>query len=244
MMIYELIDSIPGGGEYWSEYINFYEKFWDRPASPRSTWWGKEYDEFRNLLASNLGIETGEIKDCFFIKENERYFVCRIDEPSSFNIISCENFIPFEWLAAFDEEKRDFFYTHAGFGAVHHDSIFYTENIGDAMKRIEEAESVCGKTGDRISEYPEFEKIKNLAVKLREMNSWLRGFDEKGKIFLNYGEICSFITQDSMKNENSVGDLKRIIKGIEKGNYEKAESDLRFLNAKWTEITGAIERSG
>ncbi len=94
------------------------------------------------------------------------------------------------------------------------------------------------------SEDFEFEKIKNLAVKLREMNSWLRGFDEKGKIFLNYGEICSSIPHDSLKNENSVGDLKRIIKGIEKGNYEKAESDLRFLNAKWTEITGAIERSG
>ena len=85
--------------------------------------------------------------------------------------------------------------------------------------------------------------MKNLAVKLREMSAWLRGFDPEGKIVLNYGEICSFITQDSMKNENSVGDLKRIINGIEKGDFEKAESDLRFLNAKWAEITDAIARS-
>ncbi len=243
LMVYETIDSVPGGNEYWREYIRFYEKFWDRPASPKSTWGGAEYDEFRNSLANYLDIGANEIRDCFFSKKDGRYFVCRLRDRSSFNIVSSEDFIPFEWLIAFDEEKRDFFYTHAGFGAVHHDSIFYPENIGTAMERIRTAEKVLEKTGDIVSKYPEFAKLKDLPRKLSEMNSWLRGFDSDGEIVLNYGEICSFITQDSMKNENSVGDLKRIISGIEKGDFEKAESDLRFLNAKWAEIRGAIQRS-
>ncbi len=76
------------------------------------------------------------------------------------------------------------------------------------------------------------------------MNGWLRGFDPEGEILLNYGEICSFITRDSMKNENSVGELKRVVSDIESGNFEKAESGLRFLNAKWAEITDIIGRSG
>lgn len=244
LMVYEPIDSIPGGDGYWREYIGFYEKFWDRPASPKSSWWGEEYDRFRESLSQKLGIETGNIRDCFFIKRDEGYFVCRIDDPSTFNIVSCENFVPFEWLAAFDETKRDFFYTHAGFGAIHHDSIYYVENIGSAMKRIKNTSDTFKKTGGNVSLHPEFVKLKELSSRLEEMNSWLRGFDERGEIALNYGEICSFITQDSMKNENSVGDIKRIVTAVESGDFEKAETDLKFLNAKWAEITGAIERSG
>ncbi len=244
LMVYEPLDSMTGRVEYWRKYISFYEKFWDRPASPKSTWWGAEYDEFRKSLADSLDIETGEIKDCFFTKKEDRYFVCPIRDPSSFNIISSENFIPFEWLIAFDEKKRFFFYTHTGFGAVHYDSIYYVENIGTAMERLSAAEKPLGKIAEIISAYPELGKLKNIAGKIPEMNGWLRGFNPEGEIVLNYGEICSFINRESMKNENSVGDLKRIMDNIQKGNFEKAESDVRFLNVKWTEITDAIARSG
>ncbi len=243
LLIYEPLGSLPGA-EYWKQYIEFYEKFWDRPASHKSAWWGAEYDEFRKSFANSLNIGTDEIRNCFFTKKDADYFVCRLGDESGFNIISSENDIPFEWLAAFDEKKRDFFYTHVGFGAVHHDSIYYTEKIGKAMERIEAAGKFLGRIEEAVSKYPVLEKLRELPAKAADMNSWLRGFNPEGEIVLNYGEICSFITRDSMKNENSVGDLKRIIASVDKGDFEKAESDLKLLNAKWDEIKSAIHRSG
>lgn len=243
LMVYEPPDGLPNG-EYWKHYIDFYTKFWDRPASPKSTWWGAEYDEFRKSLASSLGMEPGEIRDCFFKKtDDDKYLVCRIDDTSTLGIVSCENFIPFEWLAAFDEKRRDFFYTHAGFGAIHHDSIYYVENIGTAVKRTEAARGALEKLGEAIPSHPELVRLKDLGERLADVSRWLEGFDAEGEIVLNYGEICSFITQDSMKNENSVGDLRRIIESIGGGDFKKAETDLTYLNAKWDEITGAINRS-
>lgn len=243
LMVYEPLDSIREGAEYWREYINFYEKFWDRPASPKSTWWGAEYDEFRRSLADALGIETDEIRDCFFTKKDGRYLVCGISGRVNFNIVSSENRVPFEWLLAFDENGRNFFYTHAGFGAVHHDSIYYAENIGTATERLASAREAVAKIGEAVSRFPELGRLEALPRKITEMNGWLRGFDPAGEIVLNYGEICSFITQDSMKNENSVGELNGIVAKLEKGDFEGAESGLRFLNAKWAEIADVIARS-
>ena len=242
LMVYEPVDGAPDAG-YWERYISFYEKFWDRPAGPKSTWWGAEYEEFRRALAVSLEISPDDVRDCFFTKRDGARLICRIDDPATLGIVSCENFIPFEWLAAFDEEKRDFFYTHTGFGAVHHDSIYYVEGIGAAMKRTNAARGALKNLEGGISGHPELAGIKHLPGRLSEMSAWLRGFDAAGEIVLNYGEICSHITQDSMKNENSVGDLKRIIARIETGDFEKAESDLRLLNAKWAELTDAMERS-
>ncbi len=164
LMVYEPLDLMPDAG-YWREYINFYEKFWDRPASPKSTWWGAEYDEFRKSLSNRLDIKTGEIRDCFFTKKDGKYCVCRIRDDSSFNIVSSDNLIPFEWFLAFDETKRNFFYTHAGFGAVHHDSIYYVEAVGTAMKNLSSAGEILGTIEETVSKYPEFGKLKNVCGK-------------------------------------------------------------------------------
>ena len=48
------------------------------------------------------------------------------------------------------------------------------------------------------------------------MKDWIKGFSENGVIMLNYGEICNFIEPDSMKNEDSVGEIGKIIEDIEK----------------------------
>ena len=40
-----------------------------------------------------------------------------------------------------------------------------------------------------------------------------------------------------MKNENSVGELKSILKDLEKNDVINAESNMRLLNAKWFDIS-------
>ena len=69
------------------------------------------------------------------------------------------------------------------------------------------------------------------------MNEWLNGFSGKGVIMLNYGEICNFIEPDSMKNEDSVGEIRRVLENIEKQDLSSAETTLKLLNFKWIDIT-------
>ena len=69
------------------------------------------------------------------------------------------------------------------------------------------------------------------------MNEWLKGFSGKGVIMLNYGEICNFIEPDSMKNEDSVGEIRRVLEEIEKQDFTAAESSLKLLNFKWADIS-------
>ena len=56
LMVYEDINSLTES-EYWTKYINFYERYWDGPATPQSSWWGQEYENFRESLSEHLGIE-------------------------------------------------------------------------------------------------------------------------------------------------------------------------------------------
>ena len=69
------------------------------------------------------------------------------------------------------------------------------------------------------------------------MTEWLKGFSEKGVIMLNYGEICNFIEPDSMKNEDSVGEIRRVLEEIEKQDLSSADKILKLLNLKWFDIS-------
>lgn len=40
IMIYESLEAIKSKKDYWKTYIDHYEKFWDGPATPQSSWWG------------------------------------------------------------------------------------------------------------------------------------------------------------------------------------------------------------
>ena len=74
------------------------------------------------------------------------------------NIISCENFIPLEWLVLFATEQKGYFYTHTGFGAIHHDAIYYSAEIKEGIKRMSNAESiltdVISNRKDELRDYP------------------------------------------------------------------------------------------
>lgn len=242
LMAYENIDNLSDKKDYWKKYVEFYERYWDGPATPQSSWWGREYNEFKESLSSHIGIDNKHIKDCFFIKdENKNYFVCPIGSEINLNIYSCENFIPFEWFLLFDEKEKNYFYTHTGYGAIHHDAIYYKTSLEKGVSELKKAEKILHKVlntlGEDINKYPELSNLNYVKDGISNLNDWLSGFSSSGIVILNYGEICSFIVQDSMKNENSVGELKSILKDLEKNGILNAESNLRLLNAKWFDIS-------
>ena len=111
LMVYENIESLKDKKNYWKSYVEFYEKYWDAPATPKSSWWGVEYDEFRRSLSGQLGLDTDHIQDCFFTKDKEgNYYICPIGKEVNLNIMACENFIPLEWFVLFDSEQKSYLY--------------------------------------------------------------------------------------------------------------------------------------
>lgn len=250
LMIYEALDNIKDKRGYWKQYIEFYEKYWDGPATLQSSWWGMEYEEFRNSLAENLGIEKEYIENAFFLKnESDEYFLCPIGNKVNMNIIASEDIIPYEWLLMFNSQEKDYFYTHTGFGAVHHDAIYYKTSVSEARSRLGNAFNILGNTlsdNDKIKDHPDLTRLTFLKNGIGNISQWLEGFSENGVIILNYGEICNRIEQNSFRNEDSVGEINSIINAIDNGDLGLAESNLRILNVKWASLSGvsAEDHSG
>ncbi len=241
LMVYEHIESL-NEFDYWKKYIGFYEKYWDGPATPQSSWWGQEYNNFRQSLSDHLGTETQHIKDCFFFKnEGGEYFVCPIGNSINLNILAIDNIIPLEWFILFHADEKKYFFTHTGFGAVHHDSIYYRSNLEKSMDRINKAEKLLINSfkidEGNLKSYEYIIKLKEVVKGIFNIKDWLSGFSKEGMIILNYGEITNHIVQDSMKNENSVGEIWNILDNLEKRNFKEANSDLRHFNIKWSDIS-------
>jgi len=241
LMVYEDLNSIKER-EYWRDYVEFYEKYWDAPATPKSSWWGQEYEEFRDALSNHLGLDIKHIHDCFFTKDKENnYFVCPVGAEVNMNIMACDNFIPLEWFLLFESEQKNYFYTHTGFGAVQHDAIYYSSVIDRSLQRLDESmkilSSVINDTSGDLGRYPELNNLFFVAEGISNMQEWIKGFSDSSVIMLNYGEICSFIEPDSMKNEDSVGEIKRVIENIQKADFAAADSVLKLLNMKWFDIS-------
>ena len=241
LMVYEKLETLKENRDYWQKYIKFYEKFWDGPATPNSSWWGRDFDEFRQSLSNELNLDESLINDCFFIKNEENnYFICPVGMQTNLNIITCENYVPLEWFSIFDEDEKHYFYTHTGFGAIHHDAIYYRTTIDSSLKKMDNFQEMLfesfNKKENDLKNYPELQKLKFLIEGIDNLKNWVINFDNSGLIILNYGEICSYIEQNTLKNENSVGELLDILNSFRYGDFNKAESDLRILDYKWTDI--------
>ncbi|MEQ9618936.1 MAG: hypothetical protein RIG61_07150 [Deltaproteobacteria bacterium] len=243
LMVYEPVSSTREKENYWRSYISFYEKFWDRPATPQSSWYGSEYDQFRGALAEELGLDKKEIQDCFFMKDAEgNYYVVPVGSKVNLNIFSAENFIPLEWFLMYEGGEKKYFYTHTGFGAIHQDAIYYTARIEDASHRLKEAareiDTAIAPDGG-VPTRSLSEALTDIKRGILNITDWLSGFNAAGYVLLNYGEICSHIEPDSMKNEDSVSELRHAIRLAGEGKHEEAETSLRILLGKWDEIQRA-----
>lgn len=244
LMVYQPIESTGADENYWKSYVNFYEKYWDGPATPQSSWYGKEYDDFRDSLSNQLGLDKDQIRDCFFIKDKDgSYYLAPVTQEVNLNIFSAENFVPYEWLLMYKGEEKKYFYTHTGFGAVHQDAIYYNTRVEDASKRlkesVEEITVALSELGDKSAHPTLAEMLTALKEGMENLQGWISGFDGRGYVLLNYGEICAHIVQETLKNEDSVTELRSAIENAADGDYEAAESGLRVLESKWEEIRAA-----
>ncbi len=242
LMVYEPVESTREKENYWRSYISFYEKFWDGTATPQSSWYGREYEEFREFLSKELGLKKSEIEDCFFMKDEEgRYYLAPVGAKVNLNIFSAENFVPLEWFLMYEGEEKKYFYTHSGFGAIHHDAVYYNTRVEKALGRLDGAVKEIEKSLELSQNesgmlHDTLRDIREGALNLR---NWLGGFDPRGFVLLNYGEICSHIEPDSLKNEDSVSELKAILRLAAEGDNEGARSSLTMLLSKWEEINRA-----
>jgi hypothetical protein len=244
LMVYEPIESTREKENYWRSYVDFYEKYWDGPATPQSSWFGKEYDDFRKSLSKELGLEKNEIQDCFFLTDDKgSYYIVPVGSEVNINIFSAENFIPFEWFLMFSKEEKHYFYTHTGFGAVQQESIYYHGNIENAQGRLNIAKSHIESALNKIElgAYQHIaEALNELGGNIGNLENWLSGFDARSFILLNYGEISNHIEPESMKNEDSVSEIHKVLSLAGEGNIAEAESTLKYLNTKWNEIRAII----
>lgn len=230
LVVYEPLDNFKEDISYWEEYCKFYEEYWGGPTSPFGVWFGNEYNAFRKALSNQLNLEDSEINDCFFLKKGEdQYFVAPLRAEN--NILSVNNFIPPEWFFLFSQKERRDFYTHWGFNTINYDA-----DLQDSLTRL-------------INAIDTIEKFKNKGIKvyfavyidmifegLNHIKDWLSGFGTDGVIILNYGDICSHIYLQTLKNEDSVGDMNNLLEYLKDGKYNEAESLLKIFNQKWEDI--------
>lgn len=244
LMVYEPLRSMGESEDYWRSYITFYEQFRDGPATPQSAWYGREYEVFRESFSAETGVAKETIRDCFFMKDDAgEYYLTPIGGSPNVNLFTAEDFIPLEWFLMYKGEEKRYFFTHTGWGAVRHDAIYYRTRIKDAAARLEEAERDIERwaaSGGLRPEEPASAIVKDLANGARNLRHWLASFDGDGFVMLNYGDIGSRIAPDSMKNEDSVSELKNALLLAKENDPARAETALMALIAKWDSINRAL----
>ena len=229
LVVYEPLISFGENGDYWKEYSIFYENYWGGPTSPFGVWFGNEYENYRIALSEHLGMEDEDIRDCFFLKKGEDYFVAPLKDSS--NVFSFENSIPPEWFILFEEAERKSFYTHWGFNTISYDAA-----LKDSVQRAADAgrvisDSLADDSSAEVAGY-----LKYFGEGLDSLILWLESFKNGGYIILNYGDICTYIHLLTLSKEKSVDEIKQFINFVYEKEYTNAEKTIRIFGQKWEEI--------
>ena len=246
LVVYEPLDEVVYKQNYWKAYIEFYEKYWDGPSSFQSVWFGNEYDDFRVGLSKHLGLDNNSIVDCFFIKnKDEKYYISPLTTDSNPYVYSSENYIPTEWFMLFKPEDKELSYTHTGYGAVSQDGIYFTTDTLKSMESIKNANEIIDRAIQKIEHDmpPVFNTLSQILEGIKNIKSWLSGFNKSGKIVLSYGDICTYIPNYSLSSENSVKDVWDILCMLEIEKFNDAESKLRIFVMKWQDTFGQASQS-
>jgi len=237
LIAYEPLDSFGLDKDYWISYARFYEIYWGGPTSPFGVWFGNEYQSFRKSISKELGIDESEIRDCYFLKdEDDNYYISPMQYKNQDYMIYVNNVIPLEWFTMFSEDERKTLISHWGFNA-----IYYHSQMSKSIERIDNVleflnnqrysrKEILGKFGILLF-------IDNIIRGCNETYSWIKSFDPNSYIVLNYGDICNYIHLYTLDNEHSVGELIDIIEKLKKNEFEQATKLINILVLKWTEIS-------
>lgn len=248
LVVYEPLDQILYKKNYWKEYINFYEKYWDGPSSFQSVWFGNEYDDFRNALSNHLGLDKEIIEDCFFIKDkNEQYYISPLSAVANPYVFSSENFIPTEWFMLFRPGDKRLSYTHTGYGAISQDGIYFTTNTSTSLDNINRANEIIDTAINKteLGKSVTNSTLGQILEGITHIKLWLSGFNQSGKLVLNYGDICTYIPNYSLSDENSVKEIWDILNMLENEKFDVAESKLKIFVIKWQDTFGqALQNPG
>ena len=229
LIVYEPLSRFGDSAEYWQDYSSFYERYWGGPTSPFGIWFGNEYENFRKALSEHMGLADEEIRDCFFLKKGEEYFIAPLKD--SINLFSFENSIPAEWFVLFDRSEKKNFYTHWGFNTIHYDT-----SLEKASERAKIVLNVIRDTLELKTDIQFKGYLEYLAEGIENIYGWIESFSSGGFVVLNYGDICTYIHLLTLQNEKSVEEIQNFFDFLEKKNYDEADSLLRVFIQKWEDI--------
>ena len=237
LIAYDPVHSFGHKSDYWKAYAYFYETYWGGPTSPFGVWFGNEYKAFRKALSSELDIDESDIKDCYFLEdENDNLFISPHFDDMQDYMIYAENFIPFEWFVLFEESERKTLFTHWGFNA-----IYYHTKINKCLDRINKAQSTINyamsNKEQSLKHYEIWNFFYNLLTGLAETKLWIDSFDTNGYLIINYGEICNYIHYFTLDKEHSVNDMNIILENLISGEFEILSSRIKLFAQKWSEIS-------
>ncbi|QMU56480.1 MAG: hypothetical protein GKS04_04970 [Candidatus Mycalebacterium zealandia] len=241
LIIYDSIESVPEDERsYWRQYIDFYEQYWGGPMSPFGIWFGNEYGNFRRAIADHMGVEEPAVRDCFFIRsEDGVLYVCPLGGAENPNILSCENAVPFEWFAAFEESGRRNFYSHWGFSSIH-----YNTKVGPTREKLAAAEETLSRAFDKTDHEKLRAMVEWMEKGVRNMDRWFSGREEGGYAVLNYGDVCSVLTPQSLDRERSVEQVAKIFSLLDEGKWKESyEISARFFQ-KWEDLRQMCAAAG
>lgn len=199
--------------------------------SPFGIWFGNEYENFREAIAERLSVEKDAVRDCFFIRSEDGLFFCPLSPGENRNILSCENAVPLEWFAAFDESGRRNFYSHWGFSSIH-----YNTRVGDARERLAAASDALSRAREKVEHKGLSAAVERLAGGVRTMDGWFSGRDGGGYAVLNYGDVCSVLNPQSLDRERSVEQVSEALSLLGGEEWERAYGLFARLERKWDDL--------
>ncbi|NSW88936.1 hypothetical protein CL651_004200 [bacterium] len=236
LQIYQRLSYFKEDKDYWTEYTDFYERFWGGPTSPYGLWFGNEYGTFQNALCEHLNIKENEIKECLFIKEDNENFICpdnKLDKtPFSYLV---DNLIPIHWFFIFEENQKKIFKTHWGFGAIH-----YKSSAVNIKRLIVEFINLADTFQSKDSELSSYLEV--LSNDVNELNQWISKFPDDSIVILNYGDLLASFPMSSLDKEDSVKIVTDFKKSLESSDDNNAKELFQFLINRWTNIEFANQK--
>jgi hypothetical protein len=129
--------------------------------------------------------------------------------------------VPVRWFTLFADGERRIV---EGDGGVR---LTYLTTARKAMRRAERAIP-----GLRRSD------LGPLADLLVELHGWLRSFDPRSLVELDYGGLCDFLTWDELDDDHSARDVQEAARAYSSGELPRSVELYQNVVIRWAEVRG------